>query len=281
MKENDYSARQIAVEMNRRQTNSEFVWSCQVTGFLGIIRIHILFLFVAMVFCSVTGTAKAKELSVLAFGDSITQGYKSNGQGASWGITSPPHGARVGGYEPYLETYFQNDSRALGNSALVYNWGYGGEQTYQGTSRLRNILASRAGVYDYCLLMEGANDLYAGVSASTTAFNLGLMVDNCRSSGAVPILATITKNWNTPAGYLIPEKYNPAIVAKATEKQVLLADQYAMSQQYWYSVFTPDHLHMNDLGDQKMAGVWFETLLQDDRFKVRVPVGALELLLLH
>ena len=224
---------------------------------------------------------RAEVLSILAFGDSITQGYKSDGHGTVWGITSPPYGARVGGYEPYLEGIFTGDARSLGHSAVVRNWGFAGEQTLTGVGRLHGILAGSSGIYDYCLIMEGANDLYAGVSANATAFNLGLMVDSCRDFGATPILATITKNWNTAAGYLIPVAYNPAIVKKAEEKKVLLADQYAMSQQYWYEVFTGDQLHMNDRGDRRMAEVWFETLVQDSRFNRKTPVGAYLLLLRH
>lgn len=242
-------------------------------------RIFVLLLAVAVAVLFNALPLQAEELTILAFGDSITQGFKRDALGNIWGITSPPHGARVGGYEPYLEWIFVHDARSRGDTAIVRNWGYGGERTQTGVGRLRNILAGSSGVYDYCLIMEGANDLYAGVSPASTAFNLGLMVDNCRAAGVTPIMATITKNWNIAAGDLIPQIYNPAVVAKAKEKNVLLADQYAMTQRYWYEVFTGDHLHLNELGDLRMAEVWFDTLVQDSRFQRKVPVGAYLLLL--
>jgi len=233
------------------------------------IRLHLrLVIWIFLLCCLVPVNTRANNLlEIVAFGDSITQGYKNNGHGNQWGITSPPHGARVGGYEPYLEELFAGDSRTGRFTAYVYNWGYGGENTITGVGRLSSILAGTSGRYAFCLLMEGANDLYAGISASTTSFDLGRMVDICRQAKVTPIVSTITKNWNTPAGNLIPEQYNPAIITMAQAKQVILVDQYAMTQQYWSSVFTGDHLHLNDLGDRKMAGVWFGGLLRDDRFR--------------
>jgi lysophospholipase L1-like esterase len=213
--------------------------------------------FVLLILCQLPGSeVVANQLTILAFGDSITQGFKRNSSGARWGIQYVPHGARVGGYEPYLERQFSSN----GLVAYVYNWGYAGERTTGGLRRLKNIVNSHAGIYDYCLIMEGANDLYAGINANTTAFNLGVMADTCRNSGMTPILATITPNTYLSSGRKIPLLYNPAIAAVALRKGVVLADQYATVNPKWQAFNSGDGLHLNRSGDKAIAIAWFSAL---------------------
>lgn len=221
---------------------------------------------VILLFClSTVVEAQTETVTLLAFGDSITQGFKRKGS-VTWGIKTPPHGARVGGYEPHLEDEFAENELTQNIPAYVHNWGYGGERTTSGVSRLKTILSYYGSIYDYCLLMEGANDLYGGISPKTTAFNMGIMVDACRSSNATPILATITKNTNTYYGYRIYTDYNPEIIKVADQKNVILADQYGAVNPTWLQLTSGDGLHLNDTGDQVMAKTWYEALIQDERF---------------
>ena len=235
--------------------------------FMGCSSVKTCLVLILLVLCSfgVAG-AKTETVTLLAFGDSITQGFKRDGSGNTWGIPEPPHGARVGGYEPHLEDEFVDNELTENYVAYVHNWGYEGEVTATGLERLRAILKWFAAIYDYCLLMEGANDLYGGVSASTTAFNLGKMADACSSAGVTPIMATITKNTNTYYGYMVTTDYNPEIIDTAASKHIILADQYAAVSSNWKDLTSGDGLHLNDEGDQVMARVWFEALMKDDRF---------------
>ena len=218
---------------------------------IAILTILILFSFAAQ--------ASAYTFLILAFGDSITQGYKRTSDGTIYGITSPPNGARTSdGYEPELENDFATQSN---HTAYVYNWGYGGERTYQGVNRIDSVLTSRDA--DFILIMEGANDLYAGVSASATKANLGIMIDKSLARQTEPIIATVTPNTapNQPEGYKIPTEYNPAIKYLASEKGITMADQYAALVGNWSSYNSGDGLHLNDSGERVMAQRWYNAIL--------------------
>lgn len=209
--------------------------------------------------------SKGETITILAFGDSITQGYKRDRSGDEWGIISPPFGARVGGYEPYLEGEFSSHALTRKYTVYVHNWGEHGERTDAGTGRIQGILMYHVS-YDYCLIMEGANDLYDGISPSTTAFNLGVMIDACRRAAVTPILSTITPNTNVNYGDQIGASYNPEVIKIAESKSVILVDQYSAVNPEWSQLTSGDGLHLNSVGDQVMAREWYAGLMQDERF---------------
>ena len=173
-------------------------------------------------------SAQAAHYEILAFGDSLTQGLKRDASGVIWAFPNPVYGARTGGYEPRLESLFSSQS---GHTAFVYNWGVGGETSSGGVNRINSVLYSRFA--DYLLLLEGANDIYAGISAGTTQFNLGIMIDRCRAKNVGPILGTVTPNTTHPNGYLIPASMNPQIVTLANQKGVPLANLYNALASNW------------------------------------------------
>ncbi len=202
------------------------------------------------------GIASAQVFEILAFGDSITQGKKRDGDGVISGIIDPPNGARtLDGYEPELENDFATQTD---HTAYVYNWGFGGERTYQGVNRIDSVLDSRQA--DIILIMEGANDLASGVSASTTKANLRIMIQKSKAKDTKPILATVTPNTNRSDGHIIPNNYNPAIKALASEEGIVLADQYAALVGNWSAYNSGDGLHLNDDGERVMAQVWLDSI---------------------
>lgn len=209
------------------------------------------------VFFMLPAAALGDSFSILAYGDSITAGLKRDADRNIWGITSPPQGARVGGYEPPLETKISQNTN---HTAYVYNWGKHGELTQDGVNRIDGVLASRSA--QFLLLMEGANDITRGVSPGTVKFNLGVMIDKVRAQGVEPVLATITpQSGNDVTGW------NSQIVALAAGKGVLLADQYSAINSNFGLFNSGDGLHINDIGDEKMADTWLVTLgnsLPDD-----------------
>jgi len=101
------------------------------------------------------GAATGQELVLLAFGDSITEGY---------GDTS----SQGGGYPTRLERWL----RQRGYDAFVENYGVGGETTSSGLSRIDSVLADGG---DFLLLMEGTNDISQRVGIESIRFNLDEM----------------------------------------------------------------------------------------------------------
>ena len=97
---------------------------------------------------------------IIGFGDSITSGrpYSDIIGGGRQGY---------GGYEPFLETMLV-DAR---QEAYVYNWGvWRLKRHLMGVNRIDSVLTSQES--DFVLIMEGTNDQWFGISATTTAFNL-------------------------------------------------------------------------------------------------------------
>ena len=143
----------------------------------------------------------------------------------------------------------------------VYNWGYAGESTHQGVNRIDSVLDSREA--DFILIMEGANDLPAGVSASTTKANLRIMIEKSQGKNTEPIIATVTPNTQRSDGYIIPNNYNPAIKSLASEKNIALADQYKALVGNWSGYNSGDGLHLNDDGERVMAQAWLDAISID------------------
>ena len=109
--------------------------------------------------------------------------------------------------------------------------------------------------------MEGANDADQGISPSTVAFNIGVMIDKCRAAGAIPIISTITPDtrYNANVTISIPDQYNPAIAAIASAKGVKLVDCYSAVVDNW-ATLNVDGLHPNPAGQQILANVFFAAL---------------------
>jgi len=194
------------------------------------------------------------DLLIKAFGDSITQGYPY--------ITEHGDGRRVGGYEPKLETLLNNASRP----SQVFNWGWAGEGTVPsdgsvgGLNRIDSVLET--GSSKYILILEGTNDPCWMVPVSDTIFNLDRLIDKSRTYNVEPILATLTPDTTSPpicGTKPIDSEYNPAIKNLASQRGVILADQYAAVIGNWASL-TGDGLHPNDQGYQVMAQKWFAVI---------------------
>lgn len=164
------------------------------------------------------------KLTIVAFGDSITAGY--------------------GGPAPY-SSHLRN---MVGSCATIINRGEGGEFTTRGVSRISKELARYRP--NYILIMEGANDAKAGISASAVKFNLGVMIDKSRAYGAVPILSTITPN--TRDSGITVNFHNAAIRVLASEKKVALVDTHENVIGNWPHL-TLEGLHPNSAGAIKIA----------------------------
>jgi lysophospholipase L1-like esterase len=172
---------------------------------------------------------------ILCFGDSITAGYKA----------TP--------YPTNLQNMYGSSS-----GTQVINAGNGGENTYNGVYRLEGELEKYSP--DYVVIMEGANDVKAGISSSTTTFNLNNMVQQVVAAGATPILSTITPNTSS-AGYQ-PENYNPGIIELAQNNGITLVDTYSNVVSNW-SNLNIDGVHPNETGSQTIAQGFYSQLVNN------------------
>lgn len=191
--------------------------------------------------------SKAYGFEILTIGDSITRGTVY--------VLGDGNGREVGPYQLYLKNYLANE----GQPSHVYNWGISGETTFGGLSRINYVLNTHAA--DFILIMEGANDLYSGISSSTTAANLNAMVARAKAKSVTPILGNITPNTKT-AGYdsLIKNSYNPRIVLITGQNGTRLSDQYAAFRPNW-AILNRDGLHPNVAGYDLMAQTWRDSIL--------------------
>lgn len=190
-------------------------------------------------------------VEIIAFGDSITKGtpYVEEREG---------DGQRIGGYEPELESQYKNAGAVF---AYVYNWGVGGEDTYNGSLRIDDVLDNYSSSnIDYVLLLEGTNDIKE-YSINTTIFYLESMINECQERGIRVILGNLlpdTAN-GSEKEKSIPNVYNPEIKKLAERKNIPLADHYSAMVSNW-SKLTDDGTHPNREGYRAMAAVWFDIL---------------------
>ena len=220
-------------------------------------------LFIAVIIIvSVSNSDAARIKKIIGFGDSITSGrpYSVFVGGGRQGY---------GGYEPVLEQLLSDAMR----ESYVYNWGYGGEDTRVGVNRIESVLNSQES--DYVLIMEGTNDQWRGLSADTTAKNLGYMVDKCRAWGTIPILGNLTPA-DRDTSNQIPNIYNPAIADVAQQKDAIFVDHYSAVVDRWHELHY-DSVHPNLEGYEEIAKTWYHTLVE----LINPPfnIGAIQLLL--
>lgn len=161
--------------------------------------------------------------NIICFGDSITEGY---------------------GAVPY-PAQLQGLITTAGGAATVSNYGKGGETSNNGLDRLPSVLNSVAA--RYVLLMEGANDVMSGLSASTTAYFMGRQIAEVQSRGATAIMGYITPNTRGGDHPEIASAYNPQLNSVAQQYGVSMAETYNAVSSNWSSL-TVDGVHPNTDG---------------------------------
>jgi lysophospholipase L1-like esterase len=183
-----------------------------------------------LLLCCAGMAESVRAETVVCFGDSITAGYKATG------------------YPTYLQSM-------IGSSFNVVNAGVGGEDTYHGVDRIKDVIAANSP--KYVVIMEGANDVVEGLSPSTTSYDLSSMAQQVRDAGGVPIMSTITPN--TSNSSYAPENYNPSIIQAAASGGFTLVDTYSRVVNEWSNI-NVDGLHPNDTGSQMIAEGFAEAL---------------------
>lgn len=214
-------------------------------------------------FTSFAVAKECKEVNIVMIGDSITQGYMRNASRNVYGIKNPVNGANlsVGSYGPDLKSLIRGYSKCSSAKVNAYNWGYAGYRTYQFPALIPGIInklksKNSDNSLNYCLVMVGANDLYAAISPSNTKSNTRNIVKACETRGVPVVLASITQNYLYPQ---INGSYNSQLKTLATEEGVTFVDMYK-GMQPWSLYHSGDGLHVEKLGYKKMANVWFSGL---------------------
>jgi lysophospholipase L1-like esterase len=159
------------------------------------IRICVVF---ALLFLS---SVEAQTIYVAAFGDSITRGYPY--------YTDNAKGYLNGGYIPTLQSKLDADDWGQGSSVTVRNWGFPGELVFT----IENTLGGRARftslvqdiVPDYILLMEGTNDLAAGIGSGAVGDKLDSMVVEALAAGQVPVIGTLLPRYDAKSWVIFPD----------------------------------------------------------------------------
>lgn len=191
----------------------------------------------------------------LAFGDSVTEGV---------GVI--PNGP---GYPARLQRILTNQGAG---DVRVENHGLGGERTTGGLTRIDGVLA---GGGDVLLLMEGTNDVSAGISRETTIQNLDRMVRKAADRGISTLHATlIPRIPSAPvdANNRSTTRVNYATRDLALDRGRLLADPFAvfLAQPRLFRDFYSDTVpndqvgHPNAEGYELLAGAFAQVILERD-----------------
>ena len=226
---------------------------------------------------------KVPQLSAtnyLAFGDSITEGQIDTpcpGQGATT-LREALQGLR--GLERIVDPARSYPTKLLallngryaGQNITMFNAGLGGETVEQGMARLPGVLTTQKP--QVLLLQEGANDM-TGIAfgvppytvMSTVVNGLRAMIREARGRGILVFVGTLLPQRAGACRAYAPEYIAPAndlirVMVAAEGAGVTLVDLYNAFGGVADDLLSPDGLHPNDAGYQRMAQDFFENIQQ-------------------
>lgn len=195
------------------------------------------------------------EMSIVCFGDSLTEGYQSssgiNGQGFT------PYGGFL--------------RERLGMQGRVWIRGVCGETTQNMRQRFpSDVLAFGPG---YVVILGGTNDLGWGLAPQTVFENLAWMYAEAQSHGILPVGITLPSLGGLEIGRLEGSPYIQAIQARQTVNQAIteycelqqipLVDLFTATcdprSQELAPQYSEDGLHLTTLGYRTLADLlWFQ-----------------------
>lgn len=196
-------------------------------------------------------TAAAQRF--LAFGDSITHGFGDTGV-----VCEEPETA--GGYPPRLRRLLRQHGL---RSPEVVSYGVCGETTVAGISRLDEVLAEGG---DVVLIMEGTNDISAGISIETIRFNLGEMARKARLAGIEPVHASViprAPEASPDANNARASALQEVLMSDAEEDRIAFADPFTVFVDVpdLFARFYADPFHPNADGYELLAETFVEPAL--------------------
>lgn len=153
-------------------------------------------LLASLAFLAMSIPAQAADKLVLAFGDSLTAGYRL------------PPGQ---GFAPQLEAAL----RKQGIAARVHNAGVSGDTTAQGRARLNWVLAALKAKPDVVIVELGANDMLRGLDPARAEANLDAILAELSKRRIKVLIAGMIASPNLGPDYA--KRFNP-IYARLAEK---------------------------------------------------------------
>lgn len=175
--------------------------------------------------------AMGEPVTLLAFGDSLTQGY---------GLAQPD------GFVPNLEAWLE----AQGADVVVINGGVSGDTTAGGAARIAWSLTPEI---DAVLVALGGNDLLRGIDPADTAANLDAILAEIDARGLPVLLAGMEATGNYGAAYKdafdaiypgLAERYNLALFPQFLQGLIDAGDRQEVLRDY----LQPDAVHPNAAG---------------------------------
>jgi acyl-CoA thioesterase-1 len=171
--------------------------------------------------------AQAADKLVVAFGDSLTAGYRL------------PPGQ---GFAPQLESAL----RKAGVPARVHNAGVSGDTTAQGRARLNWVLASLKAKPDLVIVELGANDMLRGQDPARAEANLDAILAELRRRNIRVLLAGMVAAPNLGADYA--RRFNPIYARLAAKHKAALYPFFLQGVAGDRSLHIGDAIHPNERG---------------------------------
>ncbi|WP_424565573.1 GDSL-type esterase/lipase family protein [Sulfurimonas sp.] len=174
----------------------------------------------------INGVVLKEDSVILAFGDSLTNGF-----GAGYEFSYPKYMERKTGLK-------------------VINAGVDGEFSYEGLARLPKLLKHKP---DLVILCHGGNDILNKLSSEELKSNLLAMVRLIQNSGAKVLLVGV------PDFSLFSFSTHDIYGEVADETDILLEDEVLTHIELNRSLKS-DYVHPNEKGYEKMADAFIEVL---------------------
>ena len=185
--------------------------------------------------------AAAKDVHVLAFGDSLTAGY---------GL---PPGQ---GFAPQLEAMLRRN----GVRAFVTNAGVSGNTAAQGRARLKWTLDGLKAKPDLAIVALGANDMLRGLPPRQTRADLDAIVSELNRRGIKVLIAGMLAAPNLGPSYRT--EYDSIFPALARAHGATLYPFFLAGVAGHPALALPDRMHPNFQGIKKMVGGITPTVLR-------------------
>lgn len=205
----------------------------------GALRRLVYALLLTMAACA--APAAAKDVHVLAFGDSLTAGY---------GL---PPGQ---GFAPQLQEMLRRN----GVRAFVTNAGVSGNTAAQGRARLKWTLDGLRAKPDLAIVALGANDMLRGLPPKQTRADLDAIVAELKRRGIPVLIAGMLAAPNLGSRY--GAEYNRIFSDLAREHGAALYPFFLAGVAGTPSLALPDKVHPNFQGIKKMVSGITPTVLR-------------------
>jgi acyl-CoA thioesterase-1 len=185
--------------------------------------------------------AEARDVRILAFGDSLTAGY---------GL---PPGQ---GFAPQLEAMLRRN----GIRAFVTNAGVSGNTAAQGRARLKWTLDGLEAKPDLAIVALGANDMLRGLPPAQTRADLDSIVTELKRRGIPVLIAGMLAAPNLGSRYMAD--YNRIFPDLARKHGAALYPFFLAGVAGNPSLALPDRMHPNFQGIKTMVSGITPTVLR-------------------